>query len=195
VQVKYPQPLVRFNLMGGNGPDPYDGLDRFGRLKTALWEFHVPALSVPREHIRYAYDQAGNRTVRDNRLAASGQDELYAYDGLNQLQQLKRGELIGGQIAEPAWQEDFTYDPTGNWHGAASAYVTRTNGTVLDQNRTHNQANEITDITEAVGPSWITPVHDAVGNMTTIPQPKWNDWEEAADQWDSFVPIQRVKMK
>jgi hypothetical protein len=69
VQVKYPQPLVRFNLMGGNGPDPYDGLDRFGRLKTALWEYQVSSLAVPREHIRYAYDQAGNRTRRDNRLA------------------------------------------------------------------------------------------------------------------------------
>ena len=41
----------------------------------------------------------------------------------------------------------------------------------LDQNRTDNTVNEITDITETAGPSWVTPAYNRAGNMTTIPKP------------------------
>jgi hypothetical protein len=36
---------------------------------------------------------------------------------------------------------------------------------------TANPVNEITNISETAGPSWVTPVYSAVGNMTTLPQP------------------------
>jgi RHS repeat-associated protein len=43
---------------------------------------------------------------------------------------------------------------------------------VLDQDRDHNKANEVTDITEQQGdPVWPTPTHDAAGNITTVPRP------------------------
>lgn len=43
--------------------------------------------------------------------------------------------------------------------------------TVLDQDRTHSKVNEATDFTESTGPAWATPMHDAAGNMTTVPWP------------------------
>ena len=66
----------------------------------------------------------------------------------------------------------------GNWSG----YLTKASGgTTLNQSRSHNLVNEIdTDnthgdsdnsITETVGTAWADPVHDAAGNMTTMPSP------------------------
>ena len=78
----------------------------------------------------------------------------------------------------PTWEEDFTLDALGNWSG----YLTKASGgTTLNQSRSHNLVNEIdTDnthgdsdnsITETVGTAWADPVHDAAGNMTTMPSP------------------------
>ena len=124
-----------------------------------------------------------------------GRNELYDYDALSQLPQLKRGTLSDGQIPNPVWQEDFKFDPTGNWHDAPEVgrgYVTAVNSSeTLVQNRAHNPANEITDITETVGPSWVTPVHDADGNMTTIPQPgsPTNSYNCTWDAWNRLVRV------
>ena len=41
----------------------------------------------------------------------------------------------------------------------------------LDQDRTHNAANEISTVTETTGPSWIDPVYNAAGNLTEGPKP------------------------
>ena len=60
-------------------------------------------------------------------------------------------------------------DTTGNW----SNYRQDDTGDGtwdLIQNRANNTVNEITNITESTGPSWITPAYDAAGNMTTIPK-------------------------
>jgi hypothetical protein len=39
----------------------------------------------------------------------------------------------------------------------------------LTQTRSHNQANEITEISETVGGSWPTPSYDPNGNTTSFP--------------------------
>jgi hypothetical protein len=40
--------------------------------------------------------------------------------------------------------------------------VHKTSGsTDLDQDRSHNEVNEVTDITETTGAAWPMPVHDA----------------------------------
>jgi RHS repeat-associated protein len=95
---------------------------------------------------------------------------LYTYDYLNRLTNLDCGDLNGtfsGVGGTPVKEEDFTLDPTGNWNG----YVTRTSGTTdLNQTRGHNKANEISSISETVGPAWTDPVQDAVGNMTSFPK-------------------------
>jgi hypothetical protein len=65
----------------------------------------------------YGYDQASNRLWCQNVVAGTGQDEFYTYDGLYQLKEFQRGTLNTlhtGLTGTPAWEEDFTFDPTGN---------------------------------------------------------------------------------
>jgi RHS repeat-associated protein len=117
----------------------------------------------------------------------AGQEEYYAYDGLSQLTNMDR--TIAGI---PFFEEDFWYDPTGNWRGSTSAYVTKTNGSVdLNQNRSHNSANEITGITTSVGTAWTAPTQDLVGNMTVIPQPSSpnNTYDCKYDAWNRLVEV------
>ncbi|MCW5554525.1 MAG: hypothetical protein KIS67_20495 [Verrucomicrobiae bacterium] len=138
---------------------------------------------------------ASNRQWRQNTVAGTGQDEYYTYDGLYQVSTLKRGTLTGnppsGISGTPSWEENWNYDPTGNWRGSSTAYLTKVNGsTTLNQNRTHNVANEITDITESTGTAWPTPTQDAAGNLTVVPRPlslgnsfdlKWDAWNRLTE--------------
>src|SRR5205085_1679102 len=50
-------------------------------------------------------------------------------------------------------------------------YVTKTTGTTdLNQTRTSNTVNEVSNITQSVGTLWTIPAYDANGNTTTLPQ-------------------------
>jgi len=175
----------------GDAGDQYTGLDRFGRLVDQRWL--KTSDGTHRERLQYGFDRASNRQWRDNLVAAGGQDEYYSYDGLYQLKTLKRGDLNAGKTdisGTPAWQEDFNYDPTGNWRGTTSAYVTKVNGTTtLDQNRTHDKANEILTLTGT--PPWPDPTHDAEGNMTKVPQPATptSSYDCKYDAWDRLVEV------
>ena len=92
------------------------------------------------------------------------------YDPLNRLTEMQRGVLNGTQTGitgTPSVEQDWTLDSTGNW----SNFTTAASGTTdLDQTRTANKVNEITNITESTGPTWIVPAYDAAGNTTTMPQ-------------------------
>ena len=96
----------------------------------------------------YTYDRAGNRTARTNTLN-SAFSETYTYDDLNRLVDANRN---GSDL------QDWTLDALGNWAG----FTDGTNG----QTRTHNAANETTDIDT----SWIDPTYDAAGNMSSGPK-------------------------
>ncbi|MEZ6131582.1 MAG: RHS repeat domain-containing protein [Planctomycetaceae bacterium] len=66
--------------------------------------------------------------------------------------------------------QDWLLDETGNWAGFKQD--DNGNGTWdLNQSRTSNDVNEITDITETAGSPWVTPAYSAAGNATTMPQP------------------------
>jgi RHS repeat-associated protein len=177
----------------GDAGDQYTGLDRFGRVVDQRWL--KTSDGTHRERIQYGFDRANNRTFRDNLVAASGQDEFYTYDGLSQLSNLDRGDLNAGRTAitgTPVKEEDFNYDPTGNWRGTSSAYVTKTNGTVdLNQNRTHNKANEVTAISTTVGTAWPAPTQNKVGNLTQVPQPNSlaNTYDLKYDAWNRLVEV------
>lgn len=186
----------------GDAGDQYTGLDRFGRVYDQRWL--VTSSGTALERIQYGFDRNNNRTFRDNLVATSGQDEYYTYDNLNQLAVLKRGDLNGGRTditGTPVWQENFTFDPTGNWHGASSGYVTRTNGVIgLDQNRNNNKANEIATnpsqspssaIVTTTGTAWATPSYDAAGNMTTMPQPGslGSGYTATYDAWNRLMEV------
>ncbi|WP_428940632.1 RHS repeat-associated core domain-containing protein [Fontivita pretiosa] len=166
VRRDHPQPQVRLDLWGGTS-GTYSGLDRFGRVVDQLWRDY--GASADRERFGHGYDRNSNRVYRDHTVT-SGKDEYYAYDNLNRLTSMDRGDLNANRDAisgTPAKEEDWTLDATGN----SSGYVTRTSGTTdLNQTRGHNKANEISSISETVGPAWADPVQDAVGNMTTFPK-------------------------
>ena len=175
----------------GDAGDQYTGLDRFGRLVDQRWL--KTSDGTHRERVQYGFDRASNRQWRDNLVGTSNQDEYYLYDNLYQLKTLKRGNLNAGKTdigGTPVWQEDWNYDPTGNWRGATSAYVTQVNGTTtLDQNRSHNQANEI--LTLSGTPDWVDPTHDAAGNTTQVPQPgtPTGSYDCKYDAWDRLVEV------
>jgi RHS repeat-associated protein len=109
-----------------------------------------------------------------------------------------RGDLNSGKTAisgTPVREEDWNLEMTGNWSG----YVQKTAGsTDLDQDRTHNAVNEITDISETTGTAWATPVHDRAGNMTSVPKPallasslslKWDAWNRLVEARDGVTVI------
>jgi hypothetical protein len=102
------------------------------------------------------------------------------------LNQEKAG--IGGT---PVAEEDSGLDPLGNW----TDYVQKTNGSIrLDQDRDHNMANEVTDITKTTGPAWVTPAHDRAGNMTTMPWPTdpTVEMDRVYDAWNRLVLAEEI---
>jgi YD repeat-containing protein len=177
----YTEPDIKWilnDLSGTNDPDTgdiYSGFDRFGRVKDNRWYNYGGSADTDR--IKYGYDRAGNRIWRQNTVATSlgkAFDELYSYDGIHRLKDMQRGTLNAGKTGitggTSTFAECWGLDTTGNW----SNYRQDDDGDGswdLIQNRANNPVNEITNITESTGPSWITPAYDAAGNMTTIPKP------------------------
>ncbi|QDU01709.1 tRNA3(Ser)-specific nuclease WapA precursor [Gimesia chilikensis] len=188
---------VRFTLVGttgGNDPDTgdiYRGLDRFGRTKDSLWYDY--GASVDRANIQYGYDRASNLTYRDNRLDTTNSfDEYYTYDGLQRLKETERGALNAQRtgIGTLKFAQCWSLDETGNWKGFQQDDTG--NGTWnLQQTRTSNKVNEITDITESSGSSWITPAYSKAGNMTTIPRSvdPTTSFIATYDAWNRLVKI------
>jgi RHS repeat-associated protein len=190
----------------GDAGDQYIGLDRFGRVVDQRWISLAVASSSSSsssspalERVQYGFDQDNNRNFRNNLVASGGQDEYYTYDSLQRLLTLQRGTLNGGRTGiggTPTWEEDFSFDKTGNWHSGSSSssggYVTKLSGTTtLSQNRTHTEANEIASIPTATGTAWTVPVYDSNGNATTIPQPAslGSGYNCAYDAWNRLMSV------
>jgi len=190
-------PVLRYNLAHGTNED--DGLDAFDRVKDLRWTDYDG--NTDRVRIKHGYDQASNRVWREDPVAASNSedfDELYDHDGVYRLKEFDRGNLEdsnGGKAIEDGtltFAEEWTLDATGNWTSFKQDTDTGTSGWELDQDRSHNKANEIDNITEETGnPEWPTPEHDKAGNMTEIPQP--GDLEEkydlTYDAWNRLVKV------
>ena len=124
----------------GDAGDQYTGLDRFGRIADQRWR--SGGTDVDRN--TYTYDRDSNRLTKTNVLN-SAMNEVYTYDGLNQVASFDRGSGTRTQ--------GFDYDALGNRDGVT------TNGST--QTYTANKQNEITSISGAT-----TPTYDANGNMT-----------------------------
>ena len=194
VQMIYAEPGVQLTLIQqlgepvGDGGDQYVGLDRFGRLVDQRW---MDSTSSDIERVQFGYSEASNRIWRQNPVAtAAGAalDEFYTNDGLQQLSARQQGTLNGtrtGISGTPATEEDFTYDPLGNW----SEYVTKAGGsTTLSQSRTHNVDNEITTL---AGASTLVG-YDHAGNMTTAPFPA-NGTSACQLSWDAWNRLVKVQ--
>jgi len=172
----------------GDGGDQYTGWDRFSRVIDQRWI--VTSTTVALERIQYGFDQVSNRLYRANLVAeglSAAQDEYYTYDNLSELLTAQRGTLNAGRTGitgTPGREEDFTFDPTGNWN----TYVQKVSGvTTLNQGRTHNMANEITQINGAT--TYIA--ENAAGNITTAPQT--NNWLAGLtlvyDAWNRLMSV------
>ena len=194
VQVSSPQPgteLTYIKLAGepnGDGGDQYTGWDRFSRVIDQRWITTGSGTAL--ERVQYGFDQAGNRIWRDNLVGdatSANQDEFYTYDGLYQLATLQRGQLNSGKTGisgTPAWEEDFTFDPTGNWNN----YLTKLTGTTnLNQNRTYNQANSL--LTLGGSSTYISV--NAAGNTVLAPVPgTWaSGYALTYDAWNRLVKV------
>jgi len=180
IQTTYNQPGLSLSYVGG-------GLDRYGLVIDHVWK--KGATDVVR--IQHGYDYNGNRTYRNDVVAlANGKnfDELYAYDGIDQLTDMQRGQLNTAKTAIASgknYQDNFTFDKTGNW----STYKQDTTGAgfSLNQARTHNKANEIATIAGAS----TNIAQDANGNMTKVVKP--NNWGAnftlIYDAWNRLVQV------
>ena len=191
VKTDYPEPDLRYDLAMGAGDDPYDGLDRFGRIVDSRWYDYGSSADVDR--IKYGYDRAGNRTFREQTCDPnSNHDEVYGHDGVNRLTDFDRGTINGNKdaISTLKFAQQWSLDPTGNWSG----FKEDSDGDSmwdLEQSRTSNEVNEITDITETSGTAWATPVYDRAGNMTTIPKPgdPTSSFAATYDAWNRLVKL------
>ena len=194
VKIAYPQPGVEMSMirpgggsMGDSG-DPYDGYDRFGRVQEMRWQ--NSSTGTPIDAWQWGYNEASNRTWKKNLVATSGQDEAYGYDGLYQVIRDAVGTLNTNRTAiggVPGEEEDFTYDPTGNWLG----YRKDTNGSVvLDQSRSNNQDNQLTQID---GSSSLLS-YDRAGNATKTAPGTNGDWSKSYQPvWDAWNRLVEVK--
>lgn len=192
VEVDYLQPGVQYTLATGPA-NSYSGLDRFGRIVDLLWRHN----STPLVHLQYGYDRVSNRTFRKDNVARSyGKhfDELYEYDRLHRLKKFHRGLLVENNsvIESPALQQGWLLDSTGNWRNFTQNDQ-QDPAKALDQQRSHNQVNEITEIARTVGQQWATPAYDRNGNMTVIPQPKEMDktYQATWDAWNRLVKLEQ----
>jgi YD repeat-containing protein len=120
VRVTYPEPCLRGGVYQGRGSDPYTGLDAFGRVIDLAWLDCTTGQAVVR--IGHGYDRAGYRLWRVDSVArAAGKhfDELYGYDGVNQLVSFDRGRLNTPRTALGTvgrnFAQQWTLDATGNW--------------------------------------------------------------------------------
>ncbi|MBM3998455.1 MAG: hypothetical protein FJ297_02745 [Planctomycetes bacterium] len=212
VEVDYTEPDVKYTLVGtagGNDPDTgdiYRGFDRFGRIKDSYWVNYGASADADRKGDRGRSPYVGRPSrssqksrqdtrVRDpKRIQVSclgSFDELYGYDRVDRLQDMERGRLaaLKNSISSLRFAQGWSLDATGNW----KTFREDDDGTGwdLDQTRTANKVNEITDIAETLGPSWVTPVYNRAGNMTTIPKPAdpTTSFGATYDAWNRLVGI------
>ncbi|MCX6996374.1 MAG: hypothetical protein NTV49_04655 [Kiritimatiellaeota bacterium] len=173
VQENYPQPGVKLDYVG-DVPGVYAGFDRFGRIADQNWR--TAGTNIV-DRFNYGHDFNGNRTWRKNVLAAATltpKDFAYGYDGLNQLTAANRGRLQNAPSPQLVagstnFQQAWSLDLAGNWAGFKSGAGV---GWTLDQARSNNLVNEITNITATVGAVWVTPAYDGQGQTPVTPGPK-----------------------
>src|SRR5262249_31336672 len=122
IESKLVEPSLRYTLVGtagGNDPDTgdiYRGLDRFSRIKDLLW--YNDGTSSDAERPVSVNARATTRTWPTNPPdPAARHDELYLYDNLQRLRDLRRGALNSGKtgLSVQTFAQCWTLDSAGNW--------------------------------------------------------------------------------
>ena len=106
---------------------------------------------------------------------------------------MDRGRLtaLKDAITDKKFAQCWSLDSAGNWR----KFTEDNNGDgawELDQLRTANKVNEITELSEYVGAAWTTPAYNPAGNMTTIPKPSdpTSSFTATYDAWNMLVTLQ-----
>lgn len=196
----YTQPDIHQHADRDGGGD-YEIWDRYGRVTQAYWRPTTGSGANYLERIDYGNDRAGNRTYRNIRVdQISGatldeRDQAYSYDGLDRLIDTDQGTANDstGAITTKKFEQQWKLDQLGNWEEFDQD--DNGNGTWdLEQDRTHNDVNEVTAIglqSGGAGANWADPAFDAVGNMTTIPKPGTltSSYAGKFDAWNRLVSL------
>ena len=123
--------------------------------------------------------------------ATNDRDQTYAYDGLQRLKNYRQGTLSGASISgTPTRKSDWTLDQLGNWDEFDDDNDADSNWD-LEQTRQHNMVNEVGTIGATSGTNWADPVHDAAGNMTSLPMPyaPTSSFSVKYDAWNRLVEV------
>jgi RHS repeat-associated protein len=176
----------------GEAGDEYAGLDRFGRVVDQRWINTSTNATVDR--YKYGYDQDGNR-VWENNLTSSTADQLFTYDGLNQITHFQQGTLNSTHTAltgTASLDQSWIYDSLGNWLTMTDNAHSMTFNQTFDQ-----QNNLLTFQTYDYGsgdPYEFDPVdgavsHNANGNTSAISPLPFSDnlTQMAYDAWNRVV--------
>ncbi|MBL8797111.1 MAG: hypothetical protein JNM56_24635 [Planctomycetia bacterium] len=152
----------------GDAGDQYTGLDRFDRVVDQRW-LDTTTLA-DRDRFFYEYDRNSNRAAKLSALN-SAFDEFYEYDLLNQLTAFERGD---------GHEQSWNLDAQGNFSTVTTDSI--------DQERDHNQQNELTGVGSA------TLTYDANGNLTTDEQGRtliWDAWNRLVELKDGSTTLLR----
>ncbi|SKA77159.1 RHS repeat-associated core domain-containing protein [Prosthecobacter debontii] len=177
----------------GDAGDPYTGYDRFGRLEQTLWR-QTGGAENTLVQVQWGYNRGSSKTWRKDLLApaATSQDQAYSYDGLQQIKQRQQGLLninrtaIGGI---PAQQENFVYDPSGNWQ----LYQHQAGGVMdINEGRINNRNNQITQVYPDSAETR-HPGYDANGNMTEPPTGEALEGPGRKMVWDAWNRLRKVQ--
>ncbi len=184
------RPKVQGGLELDYDPDSdgsFSGWDRFGSVIEHEWRDGNDAVL---DGYHYGYNAAGSRTFRENvhtAAAADDLDEFYSHDWLHRLAGMERGGLNqdrDGIDGTPGFEQDWGLDVLGNWEKFEEF---EGGSQTLDQDRTHNEANEI----ETIDAPWPDPTHDAAGNITSAPAADDPDQRRhfVYDAWNRLVAV------
>ena len=210
VMVDYDEPSLTLDYYGGTS-GTYTGFDRFGRVVDHRW-IDNGGTPTDIDRINYGYDRNSNRLWRESNLSTTNddnEDELYTYDTLNRLTNVKRGDLNGTQEgitgSTEQFAQDWGLDAVGNWDTFKQDDDGNggTGNWELEQTRTHNDVNEIDNdnddgntkgnsITANAGQTdWFDPVYDAAGNLTEFAKPGdlTGGYTAVFDAWNRLVEI------
>jgi len=173
------------------------GFDGLRRTVDHRWESFTPGTTALGNgtalvHFGYGFDRRNNK-LREEKLHATGDSEVYAYDSIYRVTDFDRGTLNAGKtaISTPTatagalQAQDWTLDGVHNWN----ANTHTTGGTGSTENRDHTDFNEINQVTGTPygGAPTRTDTHDKNGNL--------RDDGTLSYEWDAKNRLKTVTRK
>ncbi|MCC6678250.1 MAG: hypothetical protein IT436_14005, partial [Phycisphaerales bacterium] len=183
----------------------YPGWDRFGRVRRQAWidgaldadsHGNLPT-RPPAVEEAYAYDKASNRIDRQDARPGvkwTNTDNQYDYDGLDRLEEAKKGKYDASQTwTLAAASQQWSLDMLGNWTDIATD--TDGNGTYDSsetEERTHDAANQLTE-RDPPGLFSYPLAYDDAGNITSSKQTSTQTRQYVHDAWNRLVRVKLYK--